>query len=341
MAEKDFIGFTFDGTHSDELGILRVSDGDRYKEDLHPEINDLTAEVPGMDGEYYFGSNYGKKEFTIDIAYDSLTEVQFRRLRRLFSDKEVHELIFDERPYKKYLVKLSTPIELSYVCFEEPLTEEVEFDGIYGQTTVLRSVDGTQRVYKGDGTIELVAYFPFAKSVFKKIPNDVYRDSEWAISSGILSAQAYTNAQIDEAIQENDTVTIKLYNAGDLKTGFRLYCPNPNYQSEGAEEDLTINYTPYSGTGVTGHLIIEHMKIDSDDMGIIINTDNGLVEGISEYSFGADITYKTSGRLYNNCITEGNFFKLEPNDSSNESTLTITGSLATESIDIYYDYLYF
>ena len=102
----DFLGFTFGGVHSSDLGITRVSGGDRYDEELHPEIKDRTAEVAGLDGDYYFVTNYGVKKFTIDIAFDSLTEVQFRNLRRAFNTKTPQDLIFDERPYKKYTAKI-------------------------------------------------------------------------------------------------------------------------------------------------------------------------------------------------------------------------------------------
>ena len=40
----DFTGFSFGGVHSSDLGITRVSGGDRYEEKLHPEVSDRTAE---------------------------------------------------------------------------------------------------------------------------------------------------------------------------------------------------------------------------------------------------------------------------------------------------------
>ena len=86
----DFTGFTFGGVSSSSLGITRVSSGDRYNEDLHPEIKDITAEVPGADGEYYFGSTYGPKKIDIEIAFlcaQSFLESPFdnveKRIRRL------------------------------------------------------------------------------------------------------------------------------------------------------------------------------------------------------------------------------------------------------------------
>lgn len=46
----DFTGFSFGNWHSTDpttgvVNVIRVSGGDRYDEELHPEIKDKTAEV--------------------------------------------------------------------------------------------------------------------------------------------------------------------------------------------------------------------------------------------------------------------------------------------------------
>ena len=46
----DFIGFTYNGFPSSDLGIMRVSDGSRFNENLLPTMQDKTAQVPGGDG---------------------------------------------------------------------------------------------------------------------------------------------------------------------------------------------------------------------------------------------------------------------------------------------------
>jgi hypothetical protein len=56
-----FLGFTYNGKHSSELGIVRVSDGSRFNENLLPTIQDKTVPVPGGDGTYYFGSYYTQR----------------------------------------------------------------------------------------------------------------------------------------------------------------------------------------------------------------------------------------------------------------------------------------
>ena len=58
-ADYDFIAFSFDGLHSiEDFGIYRVSDGDRYNENLAPTMNDRTADNPARDGQYYFGTSH-------------------------------------------------------------------------------------------------------------------------------------------------------------------------------------------------------------------------------------------------------------------------------------------
>ena len=115
----DFIGFTFDGIHSSELGIVRVSGGDRYEEALVPSLSLKTTNVPGGDGSYYFGTNYTQRNINLQIAFDSLTQQQFMRLISVFGTKKISTLIFDENPYKVYNVKISSEPKLNYICFDE------------------------------------------------------------------------------------------------------------------------------------------------------------------------------------------------------------------------------
>ena len=354
----DFLGFEFGGISSQELGITRVSGGDRYDEELQPEIKDITAEVPGINGEYYFGSTFGTRTFDIEIAYDSLTEEQFRNLRRIFGTKDIKKLIFDERPYKYYMVKIGSPIELSYICFDEPKrTIGEERDGIrfvrpasIGESTIGDSVAGEdpvreqvtpyeydydhkERIYKGEGKISFTAYFPFAKSNFKVLPkpgNKYYEGSEgWADFSGILSEEEYSN------IDTYNNGVINIYNAGDINTGFRLYLP-----AAVCETATTLTYKVDNFT-VTAQLILDPMTLKENDIGVLIDTNSQLIIGVSE--FGIDQSgnniYTTSGNLYNQYVNSGYFFQLEPNLLYNYSTIEITGG--DEGIYIFYDYLYF
>lgn len=186
----DFLGFSFDGIHSSRLGITRVSDGDRYNESLVPEIEDKIVPVPGENGSYFFGSLYRTKPITVQIAFDSLTESQFRQLRKLLAIKKPCKLIFDERPYKVYTAKISAPPQLNYICFDEEQYfwedhSELENNGGY----IPKSIDHklytgrTQRIYKGEGTIEFECIYPYAVDQFKVL--DLYGNFDFKPTWGI------------------------------------------------------------------------------------------------------------------------------------------------------------
>ena len=381
----DFLGFSYGDKRSEELGIVRVSDGDRYDEDLQPEINDIVAEVPGMDGSYYFGSTFGKRTISISIAFDSMTEKQFRQLRKVFGRKCQKELIFDERPYKKYIAKVESPIELSYVCFDEPKQDWTTIDGIRykdGDTyktshEVLRPVGGTERIYKGDGKIDFVCYFPFAKSCFKVLDTDELKNSDWAVSSGILTDEEY------ESVDTYEDGHIIVYNPGDVATGFRLYVP-----MSAASQGFTLSYhhSEAQSGDVPPQLVIKAVEakknsnfilvsepsgnpqeqgwyqlrnskyelttdtevvsgkdyyIQSSDAGILIDTNNGLIVGVKDeptYDQNGNAMYETTGNLYNSFVESGYFFKLQPDERNERSILTVEN---LEGCQIFYDYLYF
>lgn len=227
---NDFIGFSFDGIHSSSLNILRVATNDRYQEELFPEINDKSVEVPWMDGQYYFGSHFGTREIEIQIAFDSVTETQFRKIRKLFGTKKTCELIFDERPYKVYQAKVKEPIQLEYVCFDERIkTVAAARDGIrrinrdtetegWEQVEPYEYSSETQRIYKGEGKIEFICYFPFARQQFKILEQYMQSGnnsntftsydnvSEWAESSGLLTEDKFNEYNIDKVISRGQYV---------------------------------------------------------------------------------------------------------------------------------------
>ena len=441
----DFTGFSFGGVHSSDLGITRVSGGDRYEEKLHPEVSDRTAEVPGLDGVYYFGSEHRERVFDITLGFDSLTEEQFRRLRTIFSTKEVKELIFDERPYKKYMAKIESPVELSFVCFDEPrkvigaerkgiritertattssvisdvsegldvtlsestyqsffssdgtntfeyrdsvwylVEEEAEVElsnygievtindpsvenigfkvtnsttnGVTWEQVTPYTIDYThvQRIYKGEGKISFICHYPYAKSVFKELPEG---SDEWAFSSGILSVSDYS--EFDR--YDNTSGIINIYNGGDLPANFSLYCPF--LVSHSMKLKYYTNANTLSGQLNIGDITPLDNITGHNDVGFLINTSNGLIQGVQSITYAADgVSYVTSSNFYNRYIKSGSFFKIEPNTSSRdgsyfeikdkndaiinsgtEQILDTSDNVVAEysKIQIFYDYLYY
>lgn len=139
---NDFTGFRFNNIHSKDLHLVVVTSSDRYEKNLLPEANNYTQDVPGGNGEYYFGSTFSKREFSINVAFDKVDEKTWRKISNLFATDKLCDLIFDELPYKTYRAKISKKPEFKFICFTDRDTGE--------------------RVYKGEGTLNFVCYFPFA-----------------------------------------------------------------------------------------------------------------------------------------------------------------------------------
>ena len=293
----DFIGFSFNEHRSESLGIVRVSDGSRYNEDLVPTTQDKTVQVPGGDGFYYFGSDYTQKPFTIPIAFDGLTEKQFRELQQVFGTKELGKLVFDERPYKYYMVKSGKP-QLKYICFGK---------------------DG-ERIYKGEGTLSFTAYYPFAKSIFKFLNeyNDKNKD-EWKEASG-MKAEKGTYDTV------SDNGSISVYNAGDLETDFILKFDLPVDNTSISDIKITLNKENVGK--VEAFLDLKGFSKKNTDTGFQINTKTNLIEGFNAEGL--------TGTLYNENITQGDFFKIPPREEGYQ--ISVTGATP---IEIVYDYIYY
>jgi hypothetical protein len=146
MADKPFIGFTYNGIHSDELKICRTSTGDRYEESVLPTMQDKVVDIPGGNGQYYFGTVVKSRTFPISFAFDSLTTNELATLKKTLSDMNLHTLTFDERPSETWMVKPTGNATLKYLCFEE------------------NGVD----IYKGEGQITFITYSPYPTTSFNE-----------------------------------------------------------------------------------------------------------------------------------------------------------------------------
>lgn len=149
IADYDFIAFSFNGKHSyEDFGIYRVADGERYNIELNPQMNDKTAEIPGLDGMIYYGNNYKSRVFNINFAFDNLTEDKLQELKKWLNGREIADLWFAEAPYKVYSAKVTA----------QPNIKVVVFDDIY----MIGDEKKTRRIYKGEGTVQFTCYYPFA-----------------------------------------------------------------------------------------------------------------------------------------------------------------------------------
>ena len=299
MSLHDFCGFTWRGDHSSKYGIVRVSDGSRYNDTILPAFQDTTQKMPGSDGTLYWESFYTNKTFSVNIAFDHLTEDNYRKLRQWLNGKDRGELIFDEAPYKAYTVKIKDPPQLKTICFME---------------------DG-KRIYKGEGTISFVAYYPFARGVYKfeTDTKDIINVEEWIDASGLKGA---TKDNYNSFSEEG---SCNLYNAGDLPTDFKLIV---NIENKPTNITLKNNENQ-----IIGSLNFSLAK-QGDDTYVRFNSATQLIEGLKQSTDGE---FELTGNLYNKYITEGDWFKIP----AGESVINIAETNHSDKPTIDYDYLYY
>lgn len=311
-----FIGLTFGGIHSSDLGLYRVSDGSRYNEDLLPSFSDKTQERPAEDGMYFFGAPAQSKTWTIDFAFDNVTEDQLHQIKQLFGNgaKEPKKLVFDEDrdyeaesveidneievyttkdlnsgenetvtetepPIKKYyLAKVAQPPQIKSLCFDE------ERDGVY--------ID----IYKGELTVEFISYAPYGYGLENLLVFDNFE-------GGIEEKRADLNL-------------------GDLNSYPMLLF----YRNTSSNEDITITTLAVAADQINEQLILNNLIIPKEKYGIVIDFEKGLINGLdavptlpaSESSIEG-ISYVKDTVIYNQFIVGGNFFKI-PNKPLNSET---------------------
>lgn len=152
--QDDFIAFSFGDFNTKNYNgsnksFIRTSDGDRYNQHLTPQLKDKTAEVPGGDGQYYFGTDYGPKVFDVSFAFQGLTKAEIQGIKKRFSGKEIKELCFAEESDRIYMAKVTSQPSIKMLAFG----------------------DGGNERYNGEGTVQFTAYWPYARD--PKISNEI------------------------------------------------------------------------------------------------------------------------------------------------------------------------
>lgn len=229
----DFTGFTYNGEESRNYGITRVSDGSRYTDQLLPQMKDTTVDPTGVDGQLFFSTYYKSRQINLNLAFDCVTEKQLRGLRQLFDGRQVHPLIFYERPYKVYEAKVTGNPEFKVICFDERVVASDTTYTLPANDPIVAAIPGDDgvrkkyiysetpvRIYKGEGSVQMTAFTPFAHTPTngKFLDGAAYTNysnvSEWSESAGLLPTQGSFDTFASNKIP--------VYNPGDVPTPFKL-----------------------------------------------------------------------------------------------------------------------
>lgn len=142
-----------------------------------------------------------------------------------------------------------------------------------------------QRFYSGEGSFVFTTYTPFARSKHKYIEDyteeNIY---EWKEASKIPS-------RIKNGVTREQNNMCYIYNAGDIEMPFKIKMPiRSSEQSEISCDSDSFKIRPVGAKGEDTHIIF-----DSHRNVLIGYNDN---------------TKKETKNLYNECIIDGDFFKI-------------------------------
>lgn len=315
-----FTGFTFNGIHSSTLNIVRIIDSNRIPIKLTPKTKDTTVDIPGAHLTEFFNSNYEALELSIPIAFDKLSEYQFRRLRQFFKTKNPYPLIFDENPYKVYNVVGKGTNNIKYICFENngvrwyggeatlnfvcytglarsrfEFQDGFEYANIPEWQNVVNDMTIIQRIEAGDptdtariDTDTVETETDNGEFISDECFDWLNTKDEWIEASDIKERNNYNKAHISSG-----KVEILLYNSGDLPTALDLYLKFLNDEVPAGSACITQNGVARS------ELVWSKIKrldttttlADAPDVFVHINSKENSVKG-------ADTFYHDTNRNY-------------------------------------------
>ena len=304
--EDGYLGFTFDGRHSSEFGLLVVSDGSRYHQNLFSNFSDNVQTVPGRNGGYYFGTQLEMRDFEINCAFDEMTTHMKNEIQMWLYPNKVGWLIFDECPYKKYLVKISGIPNFSFLPFNE-----------------LKSIHNynlQKEILKGELNISFFSFNEYAyENENYQLPiidkNKII--PQHAIDSGIIPKE-YNHLGIflsNEKINEIDANTeFSLYNAGNgiAKLNLSFYINAEDIQNgefelfnyEDGQKYIIQDLNPLFSSLGYSNLNLFRIEINSDKQEVYATGCNSSYENITEkINIGSNYNHYYP-RIYHKRITQ-------------------------------------
>lgn len=253
-----FLGFTYNGIHSSIVGITRTSHGNANEERLIPLTKDLTIDNVGSDNSYHFGTLYTKREFVVNFCYEEMTEMQKAQITRLWKDGEIHDLIFDEYPYKVYAAKITGNSTFKELAFHH----------------------GKERTYSGEGTFVFTSFSPFARSRYEYIEDYVVElVHEWVSTQEeeVLTRDAkFTpESQIENASIAYGFVS---HNKDSINGSVAM-------EDKHVDDWLLIERLKRSGTGAS----IDYSESTTDNGGIYFALDDSFFNNLGEWQASSEL----------------------------------------------------
>jgi phage-related protein len=204
---EEYLTFKYNEKDSSEMGVYSITEGNRYKRSIEPEFEDSVLNVPGYDGEYYYGTNITKQTFALSCFAHHLTLPEYDRMRVWLHPRTVGKLVLPDHPYKYYIVKPEEISELSLLALTEgQVTGEGRgFPGVFDQV-----------VYTGNFEVMFRTIGSAYAYGFQYFRDDLLYDNDFYYDSGLLYKDM-TPALIYDISTNTDEERLKIYNPGTVE----------------------------------------------------------------------------------------------------------------------------
>lgn len=201
-----YLTFQYKDRDSADMGLYAISQGGRYVKNIGPSFEDSVVDVPGYDGQYYYGTDVKQQTFTLSCFTHNLTLPEYDNLRSWLHPRGVGKLILPDQPYKYYIAKVAEVSPLSAI----PLTEGQLID-----SNVRFSSLSDQVVYTGNMELVLKTVGSAYAYGFSYFRDDLLYDNDFYYDSGLLYKDVCPDLKYTVSANA-DEERLKIYNPGTV-----------------------------------------------------------------------------------------------------------------------------
>lgn len=286
---QDYINFQFDGKYVSDFGLVVVTDGDRLSFDGSAEFEDEVSSVNGVNGQYYWGTNFKslKREFT--LATDGMTEAQVQAFKYHFRPGRYGKFVESQYSFRESYCRVASVTKFSVIPFKKLVTTSYKDanSNIQKNTTYVNE-------YKGEVKLTLEWDYPYSTSIRQYFNDEDYttvKDFN-AIYPAIFTNNIPLSTSLAARFMAGNSSMLGLGVLGELILGsdgklcdFHLGT-DKKLRYEGAAEDGTDRSYLVSDDDYSADIGAEHLKA----IKIFYNPSTAPTPAIITFSFNPTVT---------------------------------------------------
>lgn len=151
IIDRQFISFNYGGRDIEEFGLLVIFESGRLSKNIYTSFHDITTNIEGRDGQFYWGSYYDADTLSFTLATDGITTSQYEDFKNYFVPGIARDFILSEFANRTRKARVQTSPQINLLPFEDKI--KVKVGGIEQEIRT--------SLYKGEITLEFVFDDPF------------------------------------------------------------------------------------------------------------------------------------------------------------------------------------